>query len=342
MKMAWKEMMKYKMRYLILGSIIFLISFLTLIITGLANGLSYDNAALVKNMPEGTYYMEREAEEEYSFSEIDDSQAQAIRSEHPDAVFFSIQMGELEDDSGQKHSIAYVTATDNDIFPDVGEGEVVLDSSVTEDGIELNDELSTDLMDEPFTVSDFEEQEKFSHAAAAFVHPDDFESMYQSNTFQLAFTEDEEKDIDEMAVFSQNQFLDTVPSYSAEQMSLNMIIAFLFVISGMLFAIFFYMINVQKLGTYGILKAVGVKTMTLFRMMWVQMTIITILSLALSVVLSQLMTVFLPEDMPYMLTAEASIIMAAGFFVIGFIGASLSGFQISKVEPMEAINSGGA
>ena len=45
MKMVWgKEMKKYKMRYTILGSIIFLISLLTLSIQ-VANGLSRDNAA---------------------------------------------------------------------------------------------------------------------------------------------------------------------------------------------------------------------------------------------------------------------------------------------------------
>lgn len=342
MKMAWKEMMKYKTRYLILGSIIFLISFLTLIISGLANGLSYDNASLVKNMPEGTYYMESEAEEQYNFSEISDSQREEIENAHEDAVFLSIQMGELEDSDEQKHGITYVTATDNDFFPDVEKGEVILDESIQKDGIEAGEELSTNLMDDSFTVTNFAEQEKFSHSPVAFVHPDDFMNMYQAEEYQLAYTEDEEEDIDEMAAFNQNQFLNTIPSYSAEMLSLNMIIAFLFVISGMLFAIFFYMINVQKLGTYGILKAVGVKTITLLRLMWVQMILITLISLIIAISLSQLVTLVLPEGMPYQLTLETSAIMAAGFFIIGFIGATLSGVQISKVEPMEAINQGGA
>ena len=335
-------MMKYKTRYLILGSIIFLISFLTLIISGLANGLSFDNASLVKNMPEGTYYMESEAEEQYNFSEISDSQRETIESSNNDAVFMSIQMGELEDGDEQKHGITYVAATENDIFPNVEKGEVILDESIKEDGISAGDELSTKLQDGTFTVTGFAEQEKFSHSPVAFVHPDDFMSMYQSDGYQLAYTEDEAKNIDGMAAFDQGQFLNTIPSYSAEMLSLNMIIAFLFVISGMLFAIFFYMINVQKLGTYGILKAVGVKTLTLLRLMWVQMILITLISLILAISLSQLITLILPEGMPYQLTLETSGIMAAGFFIIGFIGATLSGFQISKVEPMEAINQGGA
>src|SRR5690625_735288 len=56
--MAWKEIKKSKSRFIILGSIVFLVSLLTLIISGLANGLSQDNASLIKDMPEGTFYME--------------------------------------------------------------------------------------------------------------------------------------------------------------------------------------------------------------------------------------------------------------------------------------------
>ena len=76
--------------------------------------------------------------------------------------------------------------------------------------------------------------------------------------------------------------------------------------------------------------------------MWVQMILITLISLILAISLSQLITLILPEGMPYQLTIETSAVMAAGFFIIGFIGATLSGLQISKVEPMEAINQGGA
>src|SRR5690625_6091647 len=84
---------------------------------------------------------------------------------------------------------------------------------------------------------------------------------------QMVFVpgEDELKSMGGLQAFSNKDFLNTIPSYSAEQLSLNMIVWFLVVISGMLFGIFFYMMNVQKVGLYGILKAIGVKTSTLFK-----------------------------------------------------------------------------
>jgi putative ABC transport system permease protein len=49
MNIAWKEIKKNKAKYIILGSIIFLVSFLTFIISG----LTQDNAALIKDLPIG-------------------------------------------------------------------------------------------------------------------------------------------------------------------------------------------------------------------------------------------------------------------------------------------------
>src|SRR5699024_6525029 len=113
--------------------------------------------------------------------------------------------------------------------------------------------------------------------------------MYRVMEMQMVFIpgEDGPASINGLQAFSNNDFLNTIASYSAEQLSLNMIVWFLVVISGMLFGIFFYMLNVQKIGLYGILKAIGVKTSYLFKMMWSQMILVTIIALIFSVGLSQ-------------------------------------------------------
>src|SRR5690606_25437353 len=132
----------------------------------------------------------------------------------------------------------------------------------------------------------------------------------------------------------------TIPSYNAEQMSLNMIVWFLVVISGMLFAIFFYMMNVQKIGLYGILKAIGIKTSRLFIMMWTQMLFITVIALIMSITLSQVFNIIAPEGMPFHLTFATTAQLSIVFLIIGFIGATLSGIQIKKIEPLHAIQQG--
>lgn len=342
MNLAWKEMKKSKTKFVILGSIVFLISLLTFIISGLANGLSQDNAALIKNLPDGTIYMETAAEETHTLSAIDTETQQSALSENDGAFAFSIQMGFLLNKQDEQQSVAFATSIGSTEFPDVAKGEIVLDRSLEEDGIKQGDTFTNSQSNGEFVVAGFIEGAKYSHAAVAFVHPDDFADMYRTEEHQMLFIPQKAElgAIADLQSFSIEEFLNTLPSYSAEQLSLSMIVWFLVVISGMLFAIFFYMMNIQKLGLYGILKAIGVKTGTLFRMIWTQMLVITAIALALSIAISQLFERVAPGDMPFYLPLSATLQLAAVFFAIGFAGATLSGLQIRKAQPLQAIQQG--
>ncbi|GLC89922.1 ABC transporter permease [Lysinibacillus piscis] len=343
MNLAWKDMKKNKVRFFIVGSIIFLVSFLTFIISGLANGLSQDNAALIKDLPKGYFYMNADADKTYNLSKIDNETQQHILQNEEGAVAFSIQMGFLNDQANKQHSVAFVTATDSEFFAQVKQGEVLLDSSLQDKGIHIGDSLTNNQLEEQLVVKGFVEQKKFSHAPVAYIHQEDYTHMYRVQEMQLVFIPNTDvKEFTGLQAFSQKEFLQTIPSYNAEQLSLNMIIWFLVVISGLLFAIFFYMMNVQKIGLYGILKAIGVKTIKLFKMIWTQMLILSSIALALSIGLSQMFSLLAPNSMPFHLTIPAMLQLAIVFLVIGFVGATISGLQIKKIEPLQAIQRGEA
>ena len=342
MNIAWKEIKKSKVRFMILGSIVFLVSFLTFIISGLANGLSQDNAALIKDLPDGQFYMNEDAEETYNLSLIDPSVQEKVLSKQEQAAALSIQMGFLNDDEDKQRSVAFVTSTVSTLFENVKEGEIVLDRSLEEEGLKVGDTLTNNQFSGKFVVKGFVDQQKYSHAPVAFINMENYKEMYRVNEMQLLFipASNEFPAIEGLQSFSNSEFLNTIPSYSAEQLSLNMIVWFLVVISGLLFAIFFYMMNVQKIGLYGILKAIGVKTSTLFKMMWTQMLFITVIALALSIALSQSFNFIAPDGMPFSLAAATTVQLSIVFLVIGFVGATLSGIQIKKVEPLQAIQQG--
>ncbi|HHW36609.1 MAG TPA: FtsX-like permease family protein [Bacillales bacterium] len=344
MTLAWKEIKKNKLRYLILGSIVFLISLLTFIISGLANGLSQDNAALIKDLPNGQVYMSADADGTYNLSKIDSNTQGKLLNEQNDAVALSIQMGFLNDQNGKQQSVAFVTSTDSDsmLFENVKAGEIILDSSMKEKGSKVGDTLTNNQLNGEFIVRGFVDHKKFSHAPVAFINMKDYKEIYKTDEMQLIFVpnNDAALDIDGLQAFSKKQFLNTMSSYKAEQMSLNMIVWFLVVISGMLFAIFFYMMNVQKMGLYGILKAIGLKTSALFKIMWTQMLFITVIALVFSIGLSQGFNMIAPQEMPFSLTLETTAQLSVVFLIIGFIGATLSGIQIKKVEPLQAIQQG--
>ncbi|MFJ7951473.1 ABC transporter permease [Lysinibacillus sp. NPDC096418] len=344
MNLALKEIKKNKVRFLILGSIVFLVSLLTFIISGLANGLSQDNAALIKDLPDGQFYMNEDADKKYNLSKIDSDIQDDILKKQKDAVAFSLQMGFLNDKDDKQQSVAFVTSTGSKLFENVKPGEVILDSSLKEAGIKVGDTLTNNQFSGEFVVKGFVDQKKYSHAPVAFINMVNYQEIYRVMEMQMIFVPDADSSLEIAGLqpFSNKEFLNTIPSYSAEQMSLNMIVWFLVVISGMLFAIFFYMMNVQKIGLYGILKAIGLKTSKLFKLIWTQMLVITAISLVLSITLSQVFNMLAPEGMPFSLTFETTMQLSLVFLVIGFIGATLSGLQIKKIEPLQAIQQGEA
>jgi putative ABC transport system permease protein len=342
MNIAWKEMKKNKVRFLILGSIVFLVSFLTFIVSGLANGLSQDNAALIKDLPDGYFYMTKDANQTYSLSRIDRGVQEQILCKHKDAAAFSIQMGFLNDRHGKQHSVAFVSSAGSGVFNNVNKGEIILDRSLKNDDLKTGDTLANDQYNGEFMVKAFVQHSKYSHAPVAYINMDDYKEMYRINEMQLIFIpgKDGAPRFAGLQAFTKDQFLSTISSYKAEQMSLNMIIWFLVVISGLLFAIFFYMMNVQKIGLYGILKAIGVKTSALFKIMWTQMVLITVSALSISITLSQIFNKVTPKGMPYSLSPRTIAQLSFVFLMIGFIGATLSGLQIKKIQPLQAIQQG--
>ncbi|KYG90922.1 MULTISPECIES: ABC transporter permease [Metasolibacillus] len=341
MNLAWKEMKRNKVRFIIVGSIVFLISFLTLIISGLANGLSQDNAALIRNLPNGQFYMTEKAEGSFNMSQIPQNIQDDLLQQHDNAVALSISMGFLNDIEEQQHGVAFTTATSSNLFPEIAQGEVVLDQSLQAKGVNIGDRLVSNQLNGELTVKGFVEEQKYSHAPVAFINQQDYQEMYRTNTMQLIFIPNSEVlVIDGLQAFTAKALLQSIPSYKAEQMSLNMIVSFLIIISGMLFAIFFYMMNVQKIGLYGILKAIGLKTVKLFQLIWTQMLVITIIALAFAIALSQAFVLLAPSEMPFHLSITTTLQLAGIFLVIGFIGATLSGLQIKQIEPLQAIQRG--
>ncbi|SIS46207.1 ABC transporter permease [Salimicrobium flavidum] len=336
MNMALKEMKKNKTRFLIIGAVVFLISLLVFLLSGLSNGLSEDNMASIRNLPDGTFHMSEEAEGSYTQSLIEE---ETIQENTEDESFaFSVQMGALETGT-QKHSLAFFTTTAPSHFPDVQEGHVFVDQSLKQEGVTAGEDLEHPQSGRSLVVSGFVDNERFSHAPVAFTNAEDFRTMFRMDQKQVLYTS-KNVDIKGLDAFSKKEFLASIPSYQAEQMTLSMILWFLVLISGMLFAIFFYMMNVQKTGMFGILKAIGFHTRDLFIMMWTQMLMITFLSVLLSVIISQVASFLLPETMPYDLPLETTLWLAGLFFAVGFLGSTLSGLHIRQIKPLEAIQQG--
>src|SRR5699024_1278017 len=163
-----------------------------------ANGLSQDNAALIKDMPEGTFYMEDDADETYNLSKVDTDLADEIIDVNEGATALSIQMGFMNDQNDDQVSVAFATASNDNIF---------LDESIQEQGIEVGDKLTSDQLSKDLEVTGFVEQEKFSHSPVAFISEINYLEMYRTEEMQMLFVpEKDAASISGLQAFSNKDF----------------------------------------------------------------------------------------------------------------------------------------
>src|SRR5699024_4747347 len=143
--------------------------------------------------------------------------------ENEDATPMSIQMGFVDDKDDKQLSVAFGTAKDTDLFPDVKEGEVILDESLKDKGVKVGDIVTNNQLSEEIEITGSVEQEKFSHSVGAFINQTNDQEMYRMMEMQMVFVPEKNHETEQSGVqaFSPKDFLNTIPSYSAEQLALN-------------------------------------------------------------------------------------------------------------------------
>ncbi|PEY41237.1 ABC transporter permease [Bacillus cereus] len=353
MFLALKELKQSKLRYGLIGTIMVLLSFLVLIISGLANGLSHDNASSIIEMKADKFILSNDAEGKLSRSQIKQEDVDKVLAQvdEKDAVPMHIKVATLEkEESSNKVDVAiFSSKQDSFIAPKVVEGkngtlennEIIADESIKEKGIKLGDELVDPISQKAFKVVGFTQNQMFSHAPVVYMNENVWDSIalpHQKNYSVIALNTD--KKFDNATVVDKKEVLQSIPGYKEEQGTLTMIIAFLLVISALLIGVFFYVITLQKTQQLGVLKAIGTKNSYLANSLVVQSIFLSGVALIIGIGLIFAVQAVLPASMPFLLTTTTILQYAGIFILISIFGTLISLYQVLKVDALEAIGGG--
>ncbi|MED1556887.1 ABC transporter permease [Bacillus paramycoides] len=353
MFLALKELKQSKLRYGLIGTIMILLSFLVLIISGLANGLSNANASSILEMKAEKFVVSEDAEGKLLRSQIKKEDVDNVLAQvsEKEAVPMHIAMSTFEKEgSSKKVDIAiFANKQDSFITPKVIEGkaidlednEIIIDESAKNKGLALNDKIVDPISKKAFKVVGFTENEMFSHAPVAYMNEKVWESIalpHQKEYNVIALNTD--KEINNAKVVDKKEVLQSIPGYKEEQGTLTMIIAFLLVITALLIGVFFYVITLQKTQQLGVLKAIGTKNSYLANSLVVQAVFLTVVALIVGIGLTLAVQTVFPESMPFLLTTTMMVQYSIIFIVISVLGTLISLYQVLKVDALEAIGGG--
>ncbi|ASN03624.1 ABC transporter permease [Virgibacillus necropolis] len=359
MFLAIRELTHAKFRYILISVIMVLIAMLIFIISGLAQGLSSDNASAVQNLQADYLVLEKDVEHKITRSLFPADKLETIQETEgvEAAVTLSVNMtSATEKGSDKQIDVALFTTDENSmLIPEVssgetfsapGQSELILDDSMKQEGVRLGDELQLGGSDQIFTVVGFTEKSRFSHTPVAYVGSGALgASNGKISAVALQVAEGKSETVKselsgDFDILTKDELLKGIPGYSQEQASLTMMIVFLFVIGTFVLAVFFYVLTLQKTDQFGVLKALGTKTSYLIRNAISQVVLISVICIGIALGLTYGAATLFPKDLPFVLNITNMLQFSTVLLVVTILGSLLSLIQIVKVDPIQAIEGG--
>lgn len=371
MYLAIREMRYAKGRYALIATIMVLVSFLVLFVTGLAQGLAYDNAASVKNMAATHFVLEQDSNHRFTRSQVDQNQLDQARSvvgqENAEPLGVKMTTVSPMGDTKKIDVTLFMVNPEGWLAPAVTEGtpitdqtngQVVVDHKLSESGVTIGTVLVDQASGMEWTVGGFVQNESFSHSPVVFLNEQEWLTLQGgSRTSQgSADTKDNApvynaiaikgagERVDDLSaampnteVITKSDAVSAIPGYKEEQGSLLMMIAFLYVISAFVLAVFFYVITIQKTSQFGILKAIGTRNGYLAGSVSLQVLVLSVGSLVISVLLVRLFESILPASMPFQLGLSTLALTCVLFILMSVAGSLFSVWKVTKIDALDAI-----
>lgn len=350
MFLAFKEIGQSKLRYTLISVITIAVLFLVFFVTGLANGLGFGDSSSIKNIQADYIVMNEEADGVILKSELAPEDVEIISKQlGKNATPLAITMAALERNQEKDIDVVYFSV-DSDKYSDLNviEGkdiselsvnEVIADKSIEVFGLKLNDQIIDKNTGKKLIIAGITKDQTYSMMPVVYA---DFElgmnSTYQNKlSYNAVVYTGEKASITGYDTMTPHDTVKSIPGYKETQGSLMMIVVFLFIISAFVSTVFFYVITLQKINQFGILKAIGAKTSYIAKSIIIQVTLITMIGLVFSSLLVYGMTQVIPEGMPFRTSPTLVLGTAVLFLVLNLLGSLLSVNKVAKTDALEAI-----
>jgi putative ABC transport system permease protein len=132
-------------------------------------------------------------------------------------------------------------------------------------------------------------------------------------------------------------FIENLPGYTEQKLTLNFMIYFLFGISSIIVAIFLYVLTVQKISMFGVMKAQGISSVYLSRSVVAQTFILSLIGTAIGFALTLLTGTFLPAAVPVSFDLALMVFYGLVLMAVATAGAVFSVLTIVRIDPLKAI-----
>ncbi|MEZ5233339.1 MAG: ABC transporter permease [Acidimicrobiales bacterium] len=370
MMLALRELRRRPGRFSAAGLILILIALLLMFLGGLLDGLLRSSTGAVRALDGDLVVYTASAEDSFLRSRIEPAQRQAI--EAVDGVDTSAgigvaQLGARRTDRGPRDLLDVVVfgaeAPPKGLDAIPADGEAVADSSLREQGVSEGTVLLIGPARSELTVVGFVDDTQYLGQAALWTTPASWREILQTNrpdqqlgadVFQSlvvrvadgASATDVAAAIDAAtggatATLTVEAAANGLPGVESQRTTFNQIIGVTVGIAVVVVALFFALLTVERAALYGVLKAVGARSGTLFGGLVLQALVLSAVACVVAGAAALALDAAIPPgSIPLRITGARLGQSSAFLLVAAIIGCAFSLRRLLRVDPASAIGSG--
>ncbi|HHD1553806.1 FtsX-like permease family protein [Staphylococcus aureus] len=348
MFLAWNEIRRNKLKFGLIIGVLTMISYLLFLLSGLANGLINMNKEGIDKWQADAIVLNKDANQTVQQSVFNKKD---IENKYKKQATLK-QTGEIVSNGHQKDNVlVFGVEKSSFLVPSLIEGhkatkdnEVLADETLKNKGFKIGDTLSLSQSDEKLHIVGFTESAKYNASSVIFTNDATIAKINprltgdKINAVVVRDTNWKDKKLNqELEAVSINDFIENLPGYKPQNLTLNFMISFLFVISATVIGIFLYVMTLQKTSLFGILKAQGFTNGYLANVVISQMVILALFGTAFGLLLTGVTGAFLPDAVPVKFDVLTLLVFAIVLMIVSVLGSLFSILTIRKIDPLKAI-----
>ncbi|WP_265456810.1 ABC transporter permease [Enterococcus sp. HY326] len=363
MFLAIKEMKYAKLRYSLIIGIMVLVGYVVFMLSGLADGLASGHTKVVTDWQASEIVLSEDANKVATASQLTAGDIDRVSTDDENKAAVSIFSGSISEnaDSDDKTNITVFGADQTSfVVPEVTSGttytaddEIVISQNLADqEGYQVGDTVSIS-NDESLTIVGIIPSSSYNVAPIIYTSlATEAKIKYGDQDFggaenipvNLIVVQNEDNvtvtnaDGDtKIEAIDEATFIENIPGYSAESLTLNSMIAFLFVVVAAIVGIFMYVMTLQKTSLFGVMKAQGVATKYIVRSIIAQAFFVGLFGVIIAFALSYGTSFILPAAMPFAVDLIKWVGFGGILIVVAVLGGVFSIRTVTKVDPITAI-----
>ena len=239
------------------------------------------------------------------------------------------------------------------------DGQGIADSRLEDEGVHMGDTILVGPAETPITIIGFVDDTSYLLQGSVWVNLSTWRAVQNANRPDAALADDvvqalvvkgsavegggslaaavDTATAGATKTLTRDEAVLALPGVKQQKDTFNQIIYTTLAVVLAVVGLFFSLLTLERLGLYGVLKAIGASTRRLFVGVVVQAVIVAVIAFAVGSLLAVGASAALPAKVPLQLVPNRFVFTFVGLLVAAVLGSAISLRRVTRVDPASAI-----